>query len=231
MTRQHLLALGGGGFSTAKRLTPLENLALELTGRTSPRVCFLPTAAADDPAYCETFHTVFATAGCETTDLRWRPDLGDASAVLRNQDLIYVSGGDTITMLSLWRERGWDKTLRQAWTDGVVVAGMSAGAMCWFEDGLDFDRNGAVVPQGGLGFLPGSYTPHWQPGSTEEASCRNEIRAGRLPAGYYVADDAALHFTGQTLEKCVALPGSAGAVRIDLYGDIVPLAATTFPTE
>ena len=125
-------------------------------------------------------------------------------------------------MLRLWRERGWDKTLHQAWTDGVVLAGMSAGAMWWFEDGLDFDRTGAVIPQGGLGFLRGSYTPHWRPGSPEEASCRNEIRAGRLPAGYCVADDAALHFTGQALEKCVALPGSAGAVRIDRYGDLAP---------
>jgi peptidase E len=85
----------------------------------------------------------------------------DARSLLLAQDVIYVGGGNTVNLLAVWRAQGIDAILREAWQAGVVLAGLCAGSMCWFEGGVTASFGRRLVPlDDGLGFLPGSNCPH-----------------------------------------------------------------------
>lgn len=154
-------ALGGG--EIAERETePIDRAVIDATGVADPHVLFLPTASADADEYIETFEAYYGDAlGCSTDCLavaRGGPDEETIRGKLDAADAVYVGGGDTGYMLDTWRTRGIDRWLRDAWRDGTVMAGLSAGALCWFAGGvgdavaLDGVSYG---PVDGLGFVSG----------------------------------------------------------------------------
>jgi len=130
-----------------------------------------------------------------------------------------VGGGNTVNMLAIWRAHGVDAILREAWEAGVVLAGMSAGALCWFEGGIT-DSYGAVdgLPDG-LGLLPGSMCPHFDSEPGRRPVYLRLVAEGALPAGIAADDDCALHFRGTSLAEAVSARDAAGAYRIDASGE------------
>lgn len=225
-----IVALGGGGFSVSGEVTKIDRFVLSRARRARPRVCFLPTASGDSESYVLRFYRAFAKVDCVPTDLtlfHGRP--ADLRAFLSGQDVIYVGGGNPGAMLVLWRRFGWDDALREAAAEGVVLAGVSAGAMCWFADGLNFEpANRSFAPLGlGLGMVAGSYMPHADRGSEFLRACEAAIAEGTLPDGYAVGDDAALHFVDGALVEMVLDRESAGATRLRRTADgveVTPLA-------
>jgi dipeptidase E len=158
---RHIVAMGGGGFSDDDPL--LDDYILGLTGKERPRVCFVPTASGDAASYVERFYAAFTRRSCEPTHLSLfqlpYPAIGD---ILRSHDVVYVGGGSTANMMAIWRIHGLDETLRQAWERGVVLAGISAGGLCWFDTGVTDSLSPELVPwRDGLGFLSGSLCPHY----------------------------------------------------------------------
>src|SRR5215813_13487299 len=139
--RRRILAIGGGGFQMEGGASPVDDYVLSLTGKTTPRISLLATASGDRPDYIEWFHDAFAARRCETSHIaffqrdaqRGAVPLSDLEEHLLRQDVIFVSGGNTRAAIAIWREWGVDKFLARALDDGVLLAGMSAGAMCWFE--------------------------------------------------------------------------------------------------
>ena len=135
-----------------------------------------------------------------------------------------MGGGNTVNMLAIWRAHGVDAALREAWEAGVVMAGMSAGALCWFEGGIT-DSYGAVDGLAdGLGLLPGSMCPHFDSEPGRRPVYHRLVAEGALPPGIAADDDCALHFRGTTLAEAVASRDGAGAYRVDATGE-TPLAA------
>ena len=186
--RRRILAMGGGGF-TMERSSALDKFVLALTGKPVPRVCFLPTASGDPRDQVTRFHERFAAWPCEPSILslfHLGRDRIDPIAHLLAQDAIYVGGGSMRNMLAIWREHGIDDAMREAWTGGVVLAGLSAGAMCWFEGGISMS-GGAPEAVRGLGLLPGSLSVHLDGGigaaapSTGPRSARASFRPGSRP--------------------------------------------------
>lgn len=193
----------------------LDDYVLGLAESERPRVCFLPTASGDSEDYIERFLMAFRDRAELSTLTLSRLDRLDARRFLLSQDVVYVGGGSTVNLLARWREHRLDAVLREAWRGGVVLAGISAGAMCWFEGGVT-DSFGPLEPLAdGLGFLPGSFCPHYDGEPERPQAYRAAISEG-LPAGLAVDDGAAAHFLGGALHAAVASRPSASVRRVEL---------------
>ena len=131
------------------------------------RVCFIPTASGDSAGYISRFYSAFEKLPCRPTHLALTDPQGPnpASAVLEN-DIFYVGGGNTREMLSVWRECSLGQGLKEAWQAGKILCGISAGAICWFEQAIsDSAVEGELHPLQCLGFLRGTGCPHYdEPG-------------------------------------------------------------------
>jgi dipeptidase E len=206
----------------------LDNFILGLSPRQPARVCFVPTASADSPTYIVKFYRAFA-GRCVPTDLTlWDPQslprqpvqTSDLASFVAEQDVIYVGGGNTANMLALWRRHGLDELFRQAWSRGAVLAGVSAGMLCWFKGGVT-DSFGALAPlHEGLGLIDATACPHYDGETLRRPTYHRAIAAG-MQAGYAADDGAALHFCGQDLVEVVSSRTQAGAYRVELRGDVV----------
>jgi dipeptidase E len=214
--RRRIMAMGGGGFTMQERNPALDRLVLTLTGKPVPKICFLPTASGDPREQTTRFYERFAGWPCEPSILslfHLARDRIDPLEHLKAQDAIYVGGGSMRNMLAVWREHGVDAAMRLAWEAGVVLAGLSAGAMCWFQGGITMS-GGAPAPVAGLGLLPGSMSVHLSGEPERMPAYRLAVASGSLPAGYAVDDGAALLFEGERLSSCVASRASARVIRL-----------------
>ncbi len=214
--------MGGGGFSMEPDNPLLDNFILGLTGNPKPKVCFVPTAAGDHEGYTQSFYAAFPAERAEASHLAlFHRTVPDLRAFVLSQDVIYVGGGNTVSMLAVWRAHGLDVVLREAWEAGVVLCGVSAGALCWFEAGsTDSFGNGLAPLRDGLSFLPGSLCPHYD-GEAERRPTFQQFVADGLPNGYGIDDSAALHFVGTELVEAVSSVPTARAYRVERQEDTV----------
>ena len=223
MERQ-IVALGGGGFSDRVDAL-LDDFVLGLAGPARPSVCFLPTASAESADYVVAFYEAFRERA-EPAHLelfgRPRPDIRD---FLLAHDVVYVGGGNTANMLAIWSVHGVDAALREAWERGIVLAGTSAGSICWFEAGVTDSFGDELAPLRCLGFLPGSNCPHYDSEPQRRPTYRRLVGAGELPPGLAAEDGVGLHFVGTELEEAVAARPNAGAFRVE------PGAETAIPVR
>jgi peptidase E len=218
-----IVAIGGGGFQMEPDNPLLDDhllaLARERSGRDRPRICLIPTATADDPELIADFRRLFEPRA-ETTVLGLfeRTD-ADLTEVALRQDAVYVTGGNSANLLALWRLHGLDRALRTAWNAGVVMAGMSAGAICWFESCTTDSFGPTLRPlHGALGILDGSFVPHYHGEGQRRPLLLDLIGRGELPAGYAADDGAALVFRDRTLVEVVTSDPAAGAWRVEPDG-------------
>ena len=211
---RHVVALGGGGFSEGTS-TLLDDFVLGLAEPSRPRVCFLPTACGDSARYVVAFYEAFRERA-EPTHLelfgRPRRDIRD---FLLGHDVVYVGGGNTANMLAIWGVHGVDTILREAWESGIVLAGTSAGSICWFEAGVTDSFGDELAPLRCLGFLPGSNCPHYDSEPQRRPTYRRLVEAGELPPGLAAEDGVGLHFVGTELAEAVAARPNAGAFRVE----------------
>jgi dipeptidase E len=210
-----IIALGGGGFSEED--TPaLDRYILAQCGQAEPRVCFLGQASGDAPLYATRFYAAFTQLPCRPFHLSlFEPPTADLAGYLLGMDVLYVGGGNTKSMLALWREWGLPAILEQAWRSGIVLAGISAGAICWFQQGLTDSVPGALRPLDCLGLLPGSCSPHYDVEAARRPSFQALIAQGEMVPGYGVDNSAALHFHGPDLHQVVASRPEARAYRVE----------------
>jgi dipeptidase E len=217
-----LIAIGGGGFLMEPENPLLDRYCLDCTGKTVPKVCFVPTASGDSEDFLSRFYTAFARYPCEPSHLAFfrKPrsgaiPLNNIEENLLNQDLIYVGGGMTRSMLAVWREWNLDKILRKAWQSGILLAGMSAGAICWFEyGGSDSNGSDKMSPLKGLGLIHGSCTPHYDGESNRRPDLHWLVKNGELPLGVGIDDGAAVLFEEQQVVEVVASRPAAKAYQI-----------------
>lgn len=222
--QRQILAMGGGGFTMRERSPALDRFVLELTGRVVPKVCFLPTASGDPREQVRSFHQRFADWPCEPSVLslfHLAESNVDPIDHLLGQDAIYVGGGSMRNMLAVWRAHGVDSAMRIAWERGIVLAGLSAGAMCWFQGGVS-RSSGVPEVVDGLGFLPGSLSVHLGGESDRLRVYRAAVAGGELPPGYAADDGAALLYAGRRLVECVSSHRDARVVRFtpDDFGGV-----------
>jgi len=208
-SESRILAMGGASVGPRSTDWPLHQYLLDLSGRERPRICFVGTASGEDAYDRADFYTTFARrAEASHLDLFGRR-VDDIEAFLLDQDVIYVGGGNTANMLAIWRIHGVDKAVKTAWEQGVVVAGWSAGAICWFEGGLTDSFGPDLAPlRDGLKLLQGSFCPHYDSESLRRPRYEEIVGSGALPDGFAADDGVGLLFTGRDFSEAVAsLPG------------------------
>jgi peptidase E len=214
-SERRIVALGGGSLLPGSTDGPLWQHLLDLTGEAYPRVCFIGTASGDDPGYTAAFYGWFARRAQSTHLALFDRRIGDIEGFLLEHDLIVVGGGNTANMLAVWRLHGVDVALRRAWQSGVVLAGPSAGAVCWFEAGTTDSFGPALgALRDGLGFLPGSFCPHYDSESSRRPRYHELVTSGELPDGYAADDGVGLVFSDTTLTEVVAAMPETRAFRI-----------------
>jgi peptidase E len=209
---RQILALGGHAMLPGE---PLDDLLLELTGAPRPRVLLIPTASAENADYVVRFYETFARRA-EASHL---PLFGippsDIRSIVLDQDAIFVGGGNTANMLAIWRVHGVDRFLREAWEAGVVLAGSSAGSICWFEAGVTDSFRAELDGLDCLGFLPGSNCPHYDGEETRRPAYHRLVGEG-FPAGLAADDFVGLRFEGTELAEAVTSRADAAAYRVEL---------------
>jgi dipeptidase E len=207
---KRIVAIGGGGFLMEDGPSPIDDYVLALTRKSNPRICFIPTPSGDSEEHLEKFYAVFTQKKCIPAHLAFfrkpRPQslpLPDFADHLLAQDVIFVGGGNTRSALAVWREWGLDAVLARAWSNGIILSGMSAGALCWFEVGVsDSFGDGAYRPLQTLGFLQGACAAHYNAFPERRAMLHDSVNAGTVPDTLAIDEGAAVVFTGRTM-KCV----------------------------
>jgi peptidase E len=211
-----IFAMGGGGFTMDPGNPALDDYVRSLAPAREPRICLLPTAGGDSEDQIRRFYAAFGDQLCEPSSVSLFR-LGTHPVPLREhllaQDVIYVGGGSLVNLLALWRAHGVDAILREAWQAGIVLAGLSAGSMCWFEHGIT-KSGGAPAPARGLGFLPGSNSVHYDGEPERRPVFLDAVARGALPPGWGVDDGAGLLFRGTRLAEAVCSRRQARAYRV-----------------
>jgi dipeptidase E len=211
----HIVAIGGGGFPDTEAI---RRYVLELARSADrPRVCFVPTASGDDPAAIARFYRAFSPLDCRPTDLTlFDRTVEDLPAFVAEQDVFHVGGGNTASLLGVWRAHGLDELLRQALADGAVLTGSSAGMNCWFEASTtdSFGREKLAPLHDGLGLLKGSACPHYD-AEEQRRPLYQSLIANGFPAGYAADNLAALHFQDGDLITALTCNETAKAYYVE----------------
>ena len=219
-----IFAMGGGGFTMEPTNPLLDDFVLSLADVTEPRILFLPTASGDTNTQINAFKARFGERACIAEQLslfHLRNSSRSLAEIVLAQDIIYVGGGSMRNLLALWHAHELDGLLVQAWQRGTVLAGLSAGAMCWFQGGITCS-SGPPAPMAGLGLLEGSLTVHADGEPERLPVWLTSVRDGTLPGGWSVDDGVGLLFAGQRLERVVSSRPGAGAQRVDqVAGELV----------
>ena len=219
--RKRILAMGGGGFTAEPDNPALDDYVLSLARRREAKILFLPTASGDPNAQIGAFHATFGNRACHAQHLslfRLEQEPAELRALILDQDVVYVGGGSMRNLLAIWREHGLDHILREAWEWGVVLAGLSAGGMCWFDHGIT-RSTGRPAPVRGLGFLPGSFSVHYDGDPTRRPVFLDAIARGAMPAGYGADDGVGLLFEDRELVRIVSSRPPARAYRVEPRAD------------
>jgi dipeptidase E len=206
---QRILAMGGVQLIPGSTDWPLLQFMLDLSGRERPRICMLATAGGESPSGLANYYATFARHSEPThLDLFGRT-VADVEGFLLGQDVILVAGGNTANMLAIWRLHGVDRALKAAWESGVVLAGWSAGANCWFESSVTDSFGPNLDPlKDGLKLLDGSFCPHYDSESLRRPRYEELVGSGALPDGFAADDGVGLLFEGRRFAEAVAsLPG------------------------
>ncbi|GGE66900.1 peptidase E [Priestia taiwanensis] len=212
---RQIIALGGGGFSMEPENPLLDSYILNQSKKENPKICFIPTASGDAQNYIDRFYTFFNEQKCIPSHLSlFKPPTRDLEGFILDKDIIYVGGGNTKNLLLLWKEWGLDAILRKAWEQGIILAGISAGAMCWFEEGLTDSFGDGPAPITSLGFLKGSVCPHYDGESYRQNAYRQFITSNGLQAGFAIDDGVAIHFIDRDIHRIISSRPASKAYRV-----------------
>ncbi len=219
--RGQIIALGGGGFSDQPDNLMLDEYILLQANKAKPKILFLPTAGGDHEDYIAKFYRSFKKLNCIPTHLsltKKTMSFKKLEALILSQDVIFVGGGSPRFLMQVWRKCGMDKIIKKAWKQGIVLSGMSAGAICWYEDGFKNPKDDVWRRIACLGFLEGSFCPHYDKRGELRTAYRKMISSNEIDAGYGVQDGVALHYIGTELKYIISSEADAKAYYVRKSG-------------
>lgn len=212
---KQIIALGGGGFSMEPENPLLDRYILRQSDKENPKICFVPTASGDAEGYINRFYQFFEKEKCQPSHLSlFKPPSKDLEGFLLEKDIIYVGGGNTKNLIALWREWNLDGVMKKAWNQGIVLAGISAGSICWFEEGVTDSFGDELDSLECLGFLEGSNCPHYDGESDRRPSYHRLISSKQMKPGLATDDGVALHYIDQEIFKIVSSRVNARAFHV-----------------
>lgn len=209
----NIIAVGGGGF-THNQDPLLEDYALNLCDSKNPKIGFIATASEECPLKIARFYNRFSCRAIQPSHLEQLDSSGDTATWVMSQDIIFVGGGNTNNMLSLWHQHKLPDTLLQAARNGVILSGVSAGAACWFDTALSDSTGNGLQPLNALGFVKGSCCPHYSTEPNRQTVFEQLISTAKMPAGIAIDDGVAVHLCDNKIIKVVSARTGANAYQI-----------------
>lgn len=222
---KQIIPIGGGGFYRDSENLELEKYIIRQSGSENARIAFLPTASGEPDHYVSSFYAAFLKLNCRPSVLTFFKRTPDLRSFLLSQDIIYVGGGNTKSLLAVWHDWGMPEILREAWQSGIVLTGVSAGAICWFEQGLTDSFSDGLRPLACLGILPGSCCPHYDGEAQRRPSYHRLIASGEISAGVAIEDWTGVHFKGTEIHNVITSKRGAKAYSVRaVYGSVQEVA-------
>jgi aminopeptidase N len=193
MHSKNIVAIGGGGFGRSLGSLDIEKYIISLVSKKRPKICFIPTASGDSSLYKLNFYRAFSKLDCITSHIDLFSRTENLEDKVFTQDIIYVGGGNTKSMLSVWKEWNLDNILRNAYEKGIVMSGVSAGAICWFEKGItdSFAEELAIIDC--LGMVDGTACPHFDEEIEREPYVNDVIIREIIKSCICIEGNCALH--------------------------------------
>jgi aminopeptidase N len=190
---KQIIAIGGGGFGRNPGDGVIEQYILDQTGKEKPNICFIPTATGDNEAYKVNYYSTFSKLDCNPIHLDFFKRTPDLEQLIPQQDAIFVGGGNTKSMLAVWKDWNLDKLLKDAYGKGVVMSGVSAGANCWFERAVvdSWEEDLRVIDC--MGFVKGNCCPHYDEEPQRRPAVKKFLEDGTVDTCYSVEGNCALH--------------------------------------
>jgi peptidase E len=222
---RHIVAIGG--LLPARGSLPLFRYVLKLARKKQPAVGFIPTASGDAPRSLRRIGDLLGRLDCRVSELPFFDRTPDLNEFITAQDVILVGGGNTKSMLAVWHEWGLLEVLKRDWRSGKVLAGWSAGAICWFQQGVTDSFADRLRSLECLGFLPGSCCPHYTAESDRRPAYHALLREGAIRSGLAIDDGAAIHFRGTQPWRVVAPPGTIGVHTVRWRKGVIEEAPLT----
>lgn len=217
-----------GGYRAHERLylqfSPLFHYAVELSGvhGRTPRVTYIGTAGGDQRSFHAHVHDAARLSGFEMTclDLFPMPNIEDMPAHLLEQDVIWVQGGSVANLLAVWQVHDLGPALRAAWESGVVLSGVSAGSICWYQGGCT-DSFGPLLQAvtNGLAFLPYGNGVHYDSEARRRPTIHRLVADGTLGQTHCTDDGVGLVYHGTELVEAVSDVDGKGAYIVDRAPD------------
>tara|TARA_X000000368_G_C23054478_1_gene723179 strand:- start:878 stop:1579 length:702 start_codon:yes stop_codon:yes gene_type:complete len=213
---RNIIAIGGGGFGANPGQGIIENYILKQTKKKNPRICFIPTATGDNEAYKVNFYSTFTNLNCHPFHLDFFKRTPDLNELILNQDVIFVGGGNTKSMLAVWKEWRLDKILKKAYLNGTVMSGVSAGAICWFQNGItdSWASNLKMMPC--LNFVKGTCCPHYDEEPERKPAVEKLLLTNKIKNVYAVDGGAALHIKDEKVFKSVIFKKNKSSYLVDI---------------
>ena len=190
---KQIIAIGGGGFGREIKDLKIEKYIVDQSKARTPKICFIPTATGDDQVYIDTFYKAFDSLGCKTSHINFFKRTINLKEHILDQDIIYVGGGNTKSMLAVWKEWQLDKILFEAYNNKIIMSGVSAGAICWFKKGITDSWKDNQATLDCLNFVDGVCCPHYDE-EPERIPYVKEILVNKeISSCYAIEGYAALH--------------------------------------
>jgi len=193
MHSKNIVAIGGGGFGRSLGSLEIEKYIISLINKKRPKICFIPTASGDNILYKLNFYRAFSQLDCITSHIDFFSRTENLEKKVLSQDIIYVGGGNTKSMLAVWKEWNLHNILKNAYEKGIVMSGVSAGAICWFEKGItdSFAKELNIIEC--LGIVDGIACPHFDEEKDREPYVNDIIRRGIIKSCICIEGNCALH--------------------------------------
>mgnify|MGYP006056820157 FL=1 len=213
---RNIIAIGGGGFGGSPGQGIIEQYILNQTRKKRPKICFIPTATGDNEAYKVNFYSTFTKLNCEPTHLDFFKRTPDLKKLILNQDVIFVGGGNTKSMLAVWKEWKLDRILKVAYRNGIVMSGVSAGAICWFQNGITDSWASELKIMPCLNFMRGTCCPHYDEEPERKPFVKNLLDRKKVKKIYAVDGGVALHIKNEENFKSVVFRKTKSSYAVSL---------------
>jgi aminopeptidase N len=212
---KQIIAIGGGGFGRNPGNGTIEKYILNQSDKNRPNICFIPTATGDDESYKVSYYATLTKLNCTPTHIDFFKRTTDLEKLIKDQDIIFVGGGNTKSMLAVWREWGLDKILKKAYQNGTIMCGVSAGAICWFEKGVTDSWADKLNIMNCLGFMKGSCCPHYDEEPERKPSLSKFIENKDIQNCYAIEGGCALHIKNEEVYSAISFRGKKNTFYVD----------------
>ena len=217
--KRQIVAIGGGGFGRNPGEGIIENYILNQSNAKKPNICFIPTATGDNEAYKNNYYATFTKLNCNPVHLDFFKRTPDLQSLINEQDVIFVGGGNTKSMLAVWKDWSLDLILHEAYKNGVVMSGVSAGAICWFEKGITDSWSEDLKVMDCLGFVKGACCPHYDEEPQRRPSLKKFLSRQILESCYAVDGGCALHIKDEKEFGSIAFSKNKKSFHVEFKND------------